>query len=129
VTTLAQIILTTVDNNGSAENRVLAKERNESVGLGTLGNTLSVGLDVTEVTNVADLILRSTVGLAKGVEVGASRSATVGVVTELVDVETTESVGIVALDVPRDGGRSFSRSLLESNDTGDGRISSNNSDY
>ena len=92
MTTLAQIILTTVDNNGSAENRVLAKERNESVGLGTLGNTLSVGLDVTEVTNVADLILRSTVGLAKGVEVGASRSATVGVVTELVDVMSQETV-------------------------------------
>jgi hypothetical protein len=39
-------------------------------------------------------------GLAEGVEVGTSRGAAVGVVTELVDVEATLSVGIVAGDVP-----------------------------
>jgi hypothetical protein len=118
-----------MDNNGSTENGVLAKERNELVGLGALGSALSVSLNVAKVTDMADLILRSTVGLAKGVKVGAGRSAAIGVVTKLVNVETTESIGIVALDIPRDGGRGLSRSLLKSNDTRDSRISSNNSDY
>ena len=51
--------------------------------------------------------------------VGTSRGAAVGVVTELVNVESTLSVGVVAGDVPGDGGGGTLVSLLEGNGTGD----------
>lgn len=49
----------------------------------------------------------------------ASGSAAVGVVTEGVNVHTTLGVGVVAGDVPRDGGVSTLRGLLEGDGTGD----------
>lgn len=58
---------------------------------------------------------------------GTSGSAAVGVVTELVNVETTLSVGVVAGDVPGDGGGSALISLLEGNSTGDLRVSAEDS--
>jgi len=51
--------------------------------------------------------------------VGTSRGATVGVVTELVDVESTVGVGVVAGDVPGDTGGGVLVSLLEGDGTGD----------
>lgn len=72
----------------------------ELVLLGANGVALGIGLEVTKVTDVTNLILGGTVGFAEGVEVGPSRGAAVGVVTELVDVEATLSVGIVAGNVP-----------------------------
>jgi hypothetical protein len=51
--------------------------------------------------------------------VGTSRGAAVGVVTELVNVESTLSVGVVAGDVPGDSGGGTLVSLLEGNGTGD----------
>lgn len=48
-----------------------------------------------------------------------SGGAAVGVVTELVNVESTLSVGVVAGDVPGDGGRGTLGSLLESDGAGD----------
>lgn len=83
------------------------------------GVALSVGLEVTKVTDVADFILGGTVGLAEGVEVGASRGAAVGVVSELVDVEGTVSVGIVAADVPGDVGGGALVGLFEGDGAGD----------
>lgn len=50
---------------------------------------------------------------------GTSGGATVGVVTELVNVEGTLSVGVVAGDVPADSGGSGLGSLLEGDGTGD----------
>lgn len=47
------------------------------------------------------------------------RGTTVGVVTELVDVEGTLGVGIMALDVPRDGGGRVFVGLLEGDGAGD----------
>ena len=55
----------------------------------------------------------------RGLTVGTSGGATVGVVTELVNVEGTLSVGVVAGDVPADGGGSGLGSLLEGDGTGD----------
>lgn len=60
---------------------------------------------------------------------GACRGATVGVVTEGVDVEATLGVGIVAGKVPRDGGGLRLRGLLEGNSAGDLGITTKNSDY
>lgn len=54
-----------------------------------------------------------------GHTVRASGGAAVGVVTELVDVEGTLSVGVVAGDVPGDGGGGALASLLEGNSAGD----------
>lgn len=58
---------------------------------------------------------------------GTSGSAAVGVVTELVDVETTLSVGVVAGDVPGDGGSGALVGLLEGNSTGDLGITTDDS--
>lgn len=76
---------------------------------------------------MAGLVLGGTVGLAKGVEMGTSRGATVGVVTKLMDVEATLSVGIIAADFPGDGGGVGSRGLLESDNARDGGISTDDS--
>jgi tetrahydromethanopterin S-methyltransferase subunit F len=86
--------------NTYAQNTLGTEELHKGVGLGADGVTLSIGAEVAQVTNVADLILGSTMGLAEGVEVGACRGAAVGVVTKLVDMEATLSVGVVAGDVP-----------------------------
>jgi hypothetical protein len=45
-----------------------ADELDELVGHGALGVALSISLEVAEVTNVAGLVGRSTVGLAVGVD-------------------------------------------------------------
>jgi hypothetical protein len=61
--------------------------------------------------------------------VRAGGGAAVGVVTELVDVETTLSVGVVTGDVPGDGGGSVLISLLEGNSTSDLRVSAEDSNW
>lgn len=126
---LSKIVLAAVDNNGSANNGVVAGQLEKSVLENTLGNTLRVGLDVSEVTNVSLGVGGSTVVLLEGVEVGAGRGAAVGVVTKLVDVESSLGVGIVALDVVGDSDGAGLRVLLESDSTGDLGISSKNSDW
>ena len=62
--------------------------------------------------------------MCRSLTVGPSGCAAVGVVTELVDVHATLSIGIVAFDIPSDGGRGALRLLLEGNGTGDLRVSS-----
>ena len=59
--------------------------------------------------------------------VRASRSAAVGVITELVNVESTLSVGVVTGDVPGDGGGSTLIGLLEGDSTGDLCVSAQDS--
>lgn len=58
---------------------------------------------------------------------GTSGGAAVGVVTELVDVETTLSVGVVASDVPGDSSGGALFGLLEGNSAGDLRVTTDNS--
>ena len=58
---------------------------------------------------------------------GASGGAAVGVVTELVNVESTLSVGVVAGDVPGNGGRGTLASLLEGNGAADLSVTTENS--
>lgn len=55
------------------------------LGVGVVEEGLAVGAggDVSEITSVADLGGRGTVGLAVGVEVSTGRQASVGVVAEL----------------------------------------------
>ena len=58
----------------------------------------------------------------------AGGGAAVGVVTEGVDVEATLGIGVVAGEVPGDGGRVGLGGLLESNGARDLRVTSENSD-
>jgi len=124
VATLTQVISTVVNNDGSTNDGVGTKQLHQSVLLGTLGDTLGVGGNVTQVTNVSVVIFWGTVLLAKWVEVRTSRGATVGVVTKSVDVETSQSIGVVTSDLPRDGGWVRLGGLLKVDDTTDGFFSS-----
>jgi hypothetical protein len=60
---------------------------------------------------------------------GASRSAAVCVVTELVDVHATLSIGVIASDVPCNGSWGRLGFLLEGNSAGDLRVTSNECNY
>lgn len=129
VAALTQVIGTRVHNNRSANDRVGTKQLNQEVLLLAAGNTLTVSGDVTQVTNVSDVILWSTVGLREWVEVRTSRSAAVGVVTKGVDVETSKSVWAVTRDLPGDRGGLVLGGLLKVNNTRDVLVSSQNSDF
>lgn len=85
---------------------------------GALGVALAVRLDVAEITNVAGGVRGSTVGLAVRVEVRSGRGAAVGVVTKGVDVEAALGVGVVAGNVPADGGGSRLGLLLKGDGAG-----------
>jgi hypothetical protein len=58
--------------------------------------------------------------------VRAGASASIGVVTELMDVHTTLRVGVVAGDVPGDGGRGGFGGLLEGHLAGNLGVSPEN---
>lgn len=115
--------------NTYAQDALRTNDLDQLVLDGTDGVTLGIGLDVAQVTNVTDLIGGSTVSLAEGVVVRTGGGAAVGVVTELVDVHTTLGVGVVAGDVPRDGGRGGFVGLLESDSAGDLGVTTENSDW
>jgi hypothetical protein len=68
VATLAEIIGTSVDNDGAAEDALGADQLDELVADGALGIALAVSLEVAQVTNVALLVLGGTVGLAVRVD-------------------------------------------------------------
>jgi hypothetical protein len=59
--------------------------------------------------------------------VGTGGGAAVGVVTELVDMETTLGVGVITGNVPGDGGGDRLVGLLEGDSTGDLRVTTDNS--
>lgn len=65
----------------------------------------------------------------RGRTVRAGGGAAVGVVTELVDVEGALRVGVVALDVPRDGGGRVLVGLLEGHGARDLGVSAQDSDW
>ena len=57
-----------IDYTTYAKNRVLADQLDLRVGDGTLRVALTIGLDVSEVTNVTVIITGATVTLAEGVD-------------------------------------------------------------
>lgn len=117
-----------MDNDGSADDAVGADQLDQGVGGRALGVALTIGLDVAEIANVAGLVGGSTVGLLVRVEVRAGRGAAVGVVTESVDVEAPLGVGVVAGDVPGDGGRGRLGLLLEDDGARDLGVTTDNAD-
>jgi hypothetical protein len=131
-----------------ADDAVLADELDQLVGGGALCVALAVCLEVAQVADVAVLIGGRAVLLAVGVDftcilaflvliltqprvltVGAGRGAAVGVVAEGVDVHAALSVGIVAGDVPRDGGGGALVLLLEGDGALDVGVTAEDSDY
>lgn len=129
MSTLAQVVSAVVHNNRSANDAVWSKQLDQDILLSTLGNTGGVSGDVTQVSNVSVVILWSTVLLTEWVEVRTSRSASVGVVTKSMDVETSQGGGIVTGDFPRDGGWVRLGDLLEVDDSRNGFISSEDGDW
>lgn len=125
---LAQVVGTGVNDDGSADDRVRPNERELRVGDLNLGDTRTVGLEVTQVTNVPDLGSSVTVGGTGGVEVGTGGGTAVRVVTELVDMETSLGVGVHVLDFTRNGDGTASRLLGEGDDTLDGGVALENCD-
>ncbi|KAH3665960.1 hypothetical protein OGAPHI_004149 [Ogataea philodendri] len=128
VATLTQVIGTGVNNNGSSQNGVLTQELDERVLLSTLSQSVGVGGDVAEVTNVSLRVLWSTVVLAEWVEVRTSRSTSIGVVTKLVNVESSQSIWIVTGNFPGNSGWIGFGRLFESNNSLNSRITSHDSD-
>ena len=126
VITLAEIVGAGVDNDGSTDDAVRANQLDKRVGDRALSISLAIGLQVSEVSNVTGLVRGSTVGLVVRVEVRTSGSASVGVITEGVDVESSFGVGIVTGDVPGDGGRGRFGLLLEDDGAGDLRVTAEN---
>lgn len=129
MTTLAQVVRTSVHDNGSTEDGGWANQLDQRIMDGALGDTRGVGGDVTQVTNVSDLIGWGTVGLSEWVEVRTGRGATVGVVTKLVDVEPTLGIGIVTSDLVGDGGWLILRNLFETNNTGHTGVTTQDSNF
>lgn len=127
VTALSEIIDTTVDDDSASENRLGSNQRNELILDRADGITSGVSREVAEITNVTGFVGGCTMGLAERVEVAAGRGAAIGIVAKLVHVEAAESVGVIALDIPRDLGGSAFGSLLEGNSAGDARVSANDS--
>lgn len=66
-------------------------------------------------------------GSLERVEVRTSRSTSIGVVAKLVDVEAALSVGIIALDLVFDGGRSGLGVLRELDPAGNAGVTAENS--
>lgn len=126
MTALAVIVGTGVNNDSSADNGVRADERELRVGDADLSDTRAIGLEVAQVTYVPLVSVRGTVVLAGRVEVRTGRSATVGVVTELVDVEASLSVGVHVLDLTGDSDGTAGRFLGEGDDTLNGRVTLEN---
>ena len=96
------------------------------VGDAAFSIALTVGLEIAEIANMTVRVVWGSVPFAEGVDyvssvsgppledesifqsrrhtVGACRCAAIGVVTELVDVHATLSIGVVAGNVVGDGG-------------------------
>lgn len=132
-------------------------ELNQLILNGTLGVTLAISLEVAKVTDVADLsgtiTVRGPVRVdyegrmssqhstptkihsskhrqgAERLTVRASGCAAVGVVTEGVDMHATLGVGIVAGDVPANGGQGVLGLLLEGDGALDVGVTTNDSNY
>lgn len=95
---LAQVVGTGVNDDGSADDRVGTDKRELRIADLDLGDTRGVGLEVAQVTDVPNFSGSVTVGGTGRVEVRTGGGAAVGVVTELVDVEASLGVGVHVLD-------------------------------
>lgn len=87
----AEIVDISVNDDGAADDVVDSAQRDLFVGNVDLGDAASVGLNVSQVANVTNGRVWSSVFQLGWVEVRPSRGASVGVVAELMDVEAVRS--------------------------------------
>lgn len=92
VTTFAKIVLSSVEDNGTADDRVLAVERDLRIRHGGVDVSIRIRNRVPEVSHMTLVISRPAVGLSERVEMPARRLAPVRQVTVLVDVEPVVSL-------------------------------------
>jgi hypothetical protein len=74
VSALAKVVSAGVHNDGAANNALGANQLDQLVSDAALGIALAVSLEVTQVTDVALVVLGSTVGLVVGVDCDSSAS-------------------------------------------------------
>ena len=119
-----------------ANNALRPDQLDQLISVASLSVTLAISLEVAQVTNVALLVVGRTVSLVLGVDYDPSAAtpipiqvslqltmrtsgrAAIGVIAESVNVHAALSVGVVASNVPRDGGVGRLVSLLK----GDGSL-------
>ena len=68
VTALAQVVSSSMNDNSATNDALGANQLDQLVRSAALGVTLAIGLEVTQVTDVALLVLGGTVGLVVGVD-------------------------------------------------------------
>ncbi len=117
VTALAQIVLFLVDDDRSADDRMLADQRHEVISHVDLDlSAIGFNFNITQVTDMAILVALSAVSLAERVEVRTGRLATIAQIAELVDVEAVLT-GLEASNLTTNGGVATLGILLESDNT------------
>lgn len=68
MSSLAKVVSSGMDDNGTADDTLWADELDQLVGLAALAISLSISLEVSEVTNVAGFVVWGTVLLAVWVD-------------------------------------------------------------
>jgi len=127
VSTLTQVIGAGMDNNSPSQDAVRTNQLDDAINQRSPGNSMVVGLDVSQVTRMPVSVGGGAVSVSKGVEVRTSRGTSVGVVAELVDVHATGSVDVRVLDLVLDGGGSVLAILGEPDDARDAGITADDS--
>lgn len=93
-----------MNNNGSSQNGIDSEKLYKTVLFDTFGNPGRISGNVSQVSNVSLVSFWSSVVFLKRVKVRTGRSASVGVVTEFVNMEPSQGIGIVSLNFPRNCG-------------------------
>lgn len=96
VSSLAEIVNIGVNDDGTTDDGKRSGEGNLGIGDLDASDAVGAGLDVAQVTGVANFVDGGAVGLAVRVEVSAGGGASVGIVAEFVDVEAVVSLGQAA---------------------------------
>ena len=90
--TVSQVIRVSMDHKSSANDVVCSLQLNLFVGDVDFGNAIRASLNVTQVTHVTNRVSRASVLLGQGIEMRSGTGATIGVVAELVNVESVQTL-------------------------------------
>jgi hypothetical protein len=111
-----------------ANNTLASNQLDQLILDAPLRSSLSIGLEVAQVTDMALLVLWCAVRLVVRVEMGSRARAAVGVVTESVHVHAALGVGVVARNVVGYGGGRRLGGLLEGYGALDAGVSAEDGD-
>lgn len=113
VTALAEIIGSSVDDDGSTDYRLGSDEFEKLVAESSFGVSRAICLNVAQVTVVSLTVEAVSVLLSGRIEVWSGRSAAIGVVTKLVNVHSPLCGGIISSQIIADLDRGALRVLGE----------------